>query len=269
MTLRTEPVPTLRQLQQSMLASLLPALDGESYATGSLAAWLEVPAQSDVEGRLGVYRGGYPLRIAEALADAFPAIAALLGEADFAALARRYAGAVGLTSYNLNDAGAALPAFLRGDPAAARRPYLPDLAALEWNVAAAFHAYDLPPLDPRTLGWTADDWANAVLEFQPSLRLLTSRWPLLELWPRRDGEPADIAARSPARHFLVRRVGLVVHCEAIATGEAAVLRRLRAGRTLADALQSIATHGTESGDVGEWFGRWVGSGMVVAARRGP
>src|SRR5690606_28684354 len=114
--------------------------------------------------------------------------------------------------YNLNDAGAPLADFLRRDPLAIDRPFLVDLAALEWKVARAFHAADGDGLDPRSLGWSLDDWAGAVLQFQPSVALCTSDWPLLELW---SGEVHAPQPLSDTEHLVVRRAGLVVRCEVV------------------------------------------------------
>src|SRR5262245_21221595 len=121
--------PTLRQLQEWMAARILPPAPDDALpgAATALDAWLDAPAPARTGDRLAVYRGGYPARIAEALADIYPAVARGLGEHELAALVDRYAAAVPLNSYNLNDAGAALPVFLCGDPASRDLAFLPDL----------------------------------------------------------------------------------------------------------------------------------------------
>ena len=230
-------------------------------------AWLCAPPQTQVADRLEVYREGYPVRVAESLADTYPAVARLLGEREFAALANRYAAAVPLASYNLNDAGAALAKFLRRDPMANSRPYLPDLAELEWRVAAAFHAFDGDPLDPRALSWTADDWAGAVLVFQPSVFLMSSIWPLLELWAARHatGMPADVAT-GREQYVVVRRNGFAVRCESVSIHEANALRDLLDGRCLSEVVEAMSAAGVDASAVSEWFSRWTAGGMLAAAK---
>ena len=263
--------PPLRQLQEWMADCIVaPSSSAEPSDVGRpLDAWLYVPLAARLDDRLGVYRDGYPARVAESLKETYPAVAHLLGDRAFAALADRYVAAVPLRSYNLNDAGAALPAFLGDDPAAAARPFLPDLAQLEWRVAAAFHAVDGEPLDPRSLPWTVDDWAEAVLEFQPSVSLVTSRWALLDLWPaRRDASDplGEIARQEQAQHVVVRRNGLTVRCELVSADEAGAIRLLLAGERLGDAVESLAAEGAAASHVANWFSRWTGCGMLAAAR---
>jgi len=267
MTRSLSAPPTLRQIQEWMAASILPGAPADSST--SLDAWLHVPPPARIPDRLAVYRNGYPARIAESLAETYPAVAHVLGDRAFAALVDRYVAGVPLTSYNLNDAGAELPAFLRDDPCTAALPFLPDLAVLEWRVATAFHAFDPEPLDPRALSWTLDDWAGAVLEFQPSVSVLTSRWPLLDLWTAREAAAGvcDIAHLERSQHIIVRRHSSTVRCELVSADEANTIRLLLAGRCLADAVESLVAAGADPPNVAEWFSRWTGCGMLATAHR--
>lgn len=261
--------PTLRQLQQWMAARILPQpAAAPAPCAAALDAWLCVPAAARIDDRLAVYREGYPARVGEALGETYPAVARALGARGFAALVERYAAAIPLSSYNLNDAGAQLAAFLSDDPATADLVFLADLAALEWQVAAAFHAFDGDPLDPRTLPWSLDDWTAAVLAFQPSVSVLTSRWPLLELWAARDTVAVGDVRQADAQGFVVRRHGETVRCELVSTEEVGALRLLLAGHRLVDAVEALAAAGTDASQVGAWFGHWTASGMLASARRG-
>jgi hypothetical protein len=219
-----------------------------------------------VADRLAVYCEGYPVRIAESLAETYPAVMHLFGDREFAVVAQRYAAAVPLASYNLNDAGAAFGEFLRRDPMAKARPYLPDLAELEWRVAVAFHAFDGDPLDPRALPWTVDDWAGAVLLFQPSVSLIGSVWPLLELWGARHatGNSADV---TPGReqYVVIRRNNFAVHCESISANEATALRLLLDGCRLSEVVEAVSAAGIDASAVSEWFSRWTTGGMLAGA----
>jgi hypothetical protein len=85
-------------------------------------------------------------RLHDALGEQFPAVVRLVGAARFHALVHRYLRAAGLCSYNLNEAGAEMSAFLRADALGVELPFLADLAELEWAVVRAFHATDEPPL---------------------------------------------------------------------------------------------------------------------------
>lgn len=255
--------PSLRQLQGAMAARILGCSSPDT--DGVVARWVAVPPPAGADERLAVYEDGYPARIHDALADVHPALARLAGSAAFAALARRYAAAVPLASYNLNDAGAGLVAFLADDELARERRFLPDLAALEQAVAQAFHAAERPPLDPATVGWSLDEWERAVLEFQPAVTVLTSPWRLLDVWAGSAADPGapDVAA---PEHVLIRRAGFVVRCESICAAEAAALRRLLDGSTLGACLAALEAEGHDPAAVGDWCARWMRSGMIAGAR---
>ena len=229
--------------------------------------WLCVPNPARTAERLRVYAGGYPARVRDALAESYPAVEHLAGNEAFDALAHRYAASVPLACYNLNDAGAHLAAFLRTDALAAQLPFLPDLAELEWCVARAFHAAERAALDPRSLGWSMDQWAGAVLHFQPAVAVVSSAWPILDLWAARETPRESIAVdlRDRADHVVVRRVELVVRCESVSAEEARALRLLLADGRLLDAAARLEEEGVDPAAVMEWFGRWIGAGMIAGA----
>jgi hypothetical protein len=215
-----------------------------------------------------VYVNGYPARIHESLAETYPALAHFAGEDAFADLAHRYAARVPQTAYNLNDAGALLPAFLRGDPLRQRLPFLADLAELEWRIAEAFHAHERVPLDPGAMGWGMDEWAGAILHFQPSVAVVSSPWPLLALWATRDRPlvSAEDDARDHSHHVLVRRAGLTVRVEAVTSDEAHALGLLLGGRRLTEVTDLLLARGCDPTTVSQWFRGWVAAGMIADAR---
>ena len=261
--------PTLRQVQEAMAARLLGPARGELVDVAELDEWLHVPNPARTAERLHVYAGGYPARIQESLAESYPAVARIVGDATFDALAQRYAAAVALTAYNLNDAGARMPAFLRHDPLSQCHVFLPDLAELEWRVAQAFHAEEQAALDPRALGWSMDDWAHAVLQFQPSLAVLSSDWPLLAVWAARDlpADPRPITRLHEPEHLIVRRAGHIVRCESVAAAEARALALLLDDGHLFRIAEQLEAEGIEPDAVLGWFSRWMSAGMIAGATR--
>jgi hypothetical protein len=254
--------PSLRQLQDAMAARILGCTSADAAPP---LDWLAVPPTATAAERLLVYANGYPARVRDALADTCPALARLVGDAAFTALARRYAATVPLTSYNLNDAAARLPAFLRTDALGGEWPCLPDLAAFECQVAQAFHARERTPLDPTALSWTLDEWDRAVLELQPSVAVMASRWPLLDLW-QAVAPPAAAVAEDVPRELLIRRAGLTVRCEPIGAGEALALRLLLAGHTLGASMERLDAAGHDPAAVSAWCARWMQNGMVAGAQ---
>ncbi len=225
-----------------------------------------LPEHAGPAERLQVYAAGYPARITEALAETFPAVAHVVGDGAFAALARRFAEATPLGSYSLSDAGADLPRFLPTDQLTECLPFLPDLARLEWHVARAFHALDEAPLDPSVLAtWTMEEWGRAVLHFQPWLSLVTSDWPIREIWECRETPVAeiDIDLGDRVDRVLVRRTGFGVTCESLSETEAGALASLIAGQTLGEVVASLAARGDDPAAVSAWFGRWMTLRLVT------
>lgn len=255
-------------MQDAIAARILGSLSASHDADAKLDDWLYVPEPARAGARMCVYSDGYPARVRDALAETYPAVAHFVGEESFEALAHRYAASVPLASYNLNDAGAQMSEFLRRDAPTADRPFLADLAVLEWHVVRAFHAAEGPVLDPRALPWTVEDWASAVLRFQPSVAVVSSGWPLLDLWTARDTPRTAIDLESPgANHdIVVRRAGLIVRCESVPPGEALALRLLLDGRSLGKSMERLESEGHSPDTVLEWFSRWMTAGMIADAR---
>jgi len=256
--------PSLRELQRAVAARVL-AGPQSSAPLGALAAWLVVPPGAAPAERLAVYIGGYPARLAEALAEQFPAVVHLIGASRFAALVARYQHGARLASPNLNAAGAELSAFLAADQLAAELPFLPDLAALEWQVVRAFHAALDPALDVAALaGSQLADLAAAPLSLQPSTAVCTSRWPIQALWAARETPLAQIDLDlGVGESVLVRRDGFAVVCEAIDADEADALRALAGGATLGALSESLADAGADPSRVGAWFAGWMGMGLLA------
>ncbi|MBK8598146.1 MAG: putative DNA-binding domain-containing protein [Holophagales bacterium] len=84
------------------------------------------------EERLDAYANMYFFRLRDVLAEDFERTAAALGEARWHNLVTDYLLAHPPTRWSLRWAGEALPGFLREHTYGVWRPWLPDVAALEW-----------------------------------------------------------------------------------------------------------------------------------------
>jgi len=219
------------------------------------------------EARLAVYADGYLARTQEALAEVYEAVHHVLGDRAFTELSRAYAQSHASQEYNLSLFGRQLPAFLSTSPLAERLPFLPDLAALEWRVAQAFHAFDAPPLDPRELAVRSlDDWQAARLIFQPSVAVVVSAWPVLDIWEARTRPMSEINIDVVNRPqgVLVSRQEWQVRCRLLERPACDVLRELLAGQSLGGACASLAArYPGQTLPVTTWFTHWVQDGLVV------
>lgn len=222
--------------------------------------------------RLGAYINGYPARLNEALAEAYPAVRVVVGEDTFRALVERYRPAVPAGVYSLSDVGVGLPFFLADDELSARLPFLHDLAALEWSVLRAFHSFERERFDPASVaGWGLESWERARLTFQPAVAVRCSAWPILDLWrlrdtPSEDRREIDVEIDGRAQCVLVSRRELTVSCEPVSPAKAGLLMELLGGATLGRAVESLSETMAESLDVGAWFAEWTSRGLVVDCR---
>lgn len=215
---------------------------------------------------LSAYAGGYPVRIREALADTFEAVARVAGDHGFTALAARYTAACPPTSYNLNDVGWSLPSFLRADPLAGALPFLPDLADLEWKISRAFHAELSPPADTTGLGTLSDDeWSRVTLELQPGVATVVSRWPVRTLWEARGdaGAARCCAADGDGESVLVYRRDLAVRLDLSNKIEVGALRAVARRRPLAVVLEHAVRRGVAVGEAAAWPARWQQLGLLA------
>ncbi len=236
------------------------------------AADVELNPQAGEPGveRLSVYSGGYVARMQEALEEAYETIRHVLGARAFRELARCYAARHPSRDYNLSLAGRDLPAFLASYPLTNDLPFLPDLAALEWKVVEAFHAFDCLPLDPARLAAASPkDWDRLRLEFQPSVGRVASAWPVLDIWENRKRPVGEVRINLMGRpqRVLVARRGLEVRCELLDDAQDKALAALMEGKTLGEVCERIAAE-TPAGDppFGEWFSRWAGNGLITGIR---
>ena len=258
--------PSLRELQQLMRSAIRPA----SGPTDSHASWAILNPQRGVPGveRLSVYAGGYVARMREALTEVYEAVQHVVGDRAFDVLAHDYAQCYSSHDYNLSLAGRHLPEFLAASPLTQSLPFLPDLARLEWLVCEAFHAFDEPPLDPvRLARRSLDEWERVQLRLQPSVGLIASPWPILDIWVARTRprESVNIDLVNRPQRVLVFRQGLQTRCELIDERQHRMLEGLRTGQTLGAVCGELAgLGGAEPLPLAEWFARWAGQGLIVA-----
>ncbi len=254
----------LAELQQGLAALIL---DGRDVGLERLVS---VPTGVDVGTRLGIYTSGYTARLREALLEAFPAVAKILGDGSLAAMVERYRPQVPHGWCNLNSVGRALPKFLLSDRLAEELPFLPDLARLEWSVVECFHARVGEPFDLAAVAsWELDDWAGARIAFQPGVSLVSSPWPIHDLRAARDRERSEIdvdLVGRPQSVWLYRQ-GFEVVTALLDEAEAGIAQGLLEDRTLGDVMGRVEADGAQAGRVLDMFARFATLGLVAACRR--
>jgi hypothetical protein len=259
------PHDTLQALQQTFAAAL-----DDPAADAALADHLLPADAAMLRERLGLYRGNVRAARRSALANTYPVLAALTGEAYFDALALAYARAHPSRDADLNRFGAQLPEFIERYETDARYAYFGDVVRLEWALHAANYAANsatnVTPLDAQewqALG--AQRLSQSRLAVHPACAALALRFDAAAIWhahqpggewPQRVDAPSwALAVRPQWRPFVL------VHTQAAHVAFVA----LRDGATLDSALAE-AFDIDPAFDFGNQWRAWTEARAIVGLR---
>ncbi len=227
-------MPSLRELQERFTDALFQGGTAglESHVVGNGR-----PAGA----RLGVYRESVRGNLSAALADVYPVIRQLVGEAFFAAAARQYVRQHPSASGDLHEFGVEFAGFLAEFPPAAMLDYLPDVAGLEWRCHRVFHAAEhaLLTLD-RLAAVPATGYDSLRFSVHPACRFFSSHYPVHRIWevnqPNYGGDQSvDLATGGV--HVLITRGAAGVELHVLGEGEHALLGALAADVPLSGATE--------------------------------
>jgi hypothetical protein len=225
--------------------------------------------------RAEVYAEAYRLRLIEALAADYPALRALLGEDDFAALGRVYAEVHPSRHASIRWFGRHLHRFLQDDAKYRERPELAELAAFEWALSEAFDAAEAPIVSPKALAaLPAARWPDLRLRFHPAVRRVELRFNIPEIWRalnQKASLPPFEVLDSP-QAWIVWRSDLKLFFRSLNLGEALAFDALHQGlyfaevcEGLCDRLQAENVAATAAG----FLDRWLAEGWIAALETGP
>lgn len=230
-------VPTLLETQRRFLAALYNDDDtgpDTSIVGDGLAS----------EARLQIYRHSCEATQAAAMRTTYPAVLALVGEAFFEQTVRGYRRAYPSRSGNLQAFGDHLADYLATLPALHQLPYLPDVARLEWlcqeSALASGAGGPAPDSATRLLATIGGPW-HVVLD--PSVRLFTSRYPVLTVW-HFAMQPVEGGLTLPddAEHVVLWRDEANVAMAALDVASFACIEALMRNRALAEARAAGRVH---------------------------
>lgn len=221
-----------------------------SERLGSFSAALLNPAVAPPSGLVGpdgmpsprrfaVYRNNVVVGLTEALKSNFPAVARIVGDAFFLAMARAYAAASPPVSPVLLAFGGNFPDFIAAFEPAADLTYLADVARLEAAWLQAYHSQEAKSLAANALADIAPEDASGLLfDLHPSLRLLRSPFPVMTIWAMnvglKDVGPVDFLVAGD--DVLVLRLEAEVTVRALPSGAYDFISALVAGQTLGQAM---------------------------------
>lgn len=232
---------------------------------GALPANVSVRDPAIAQARFAVYRNNVVVGLSRALAERFPAVERLVGEAFFRACARVFVERHPPRSRLMMRYGQDFPAFLAGFEPAAGLPYLPDVARLEFALGEAYHAGDAEPVGVEALAAAATrDPLGLRLRLHPSLRLVASLHPVVTIWRmNRPGATPKPLERWEGETAIVARPALVVGVETAEPGYAAFLAALSRDPGFASAAEA-AFSTDEAFDPGAALARAVAGGLVIS-----
>jgi hypothetical protein len=232
----------------------------------------EIPAGAGKAGkpdarRFGVYRNNVAVSLVEALASAYPAIAAILGN-DFARVARTFIDRHPPATPVMAEFGRGFADFLAGFGPLRHAPFLGDLARVERLWLDAYHAADQSALGAGGLSAIApDQLADIILFPHPAAALLTSAHPVFDLFGARETWPpaADIDLEA-SQAILITRPQLEVLVFAIDAANAEFFEALFSGKTLGDSIGAAASK-DEDFDAASAIALMLNSGAFAGTSR--
>ncbi|MCW8914395.1 MAG: DNA-binding domain-containing protein [Magnetovibrio sp.] len=229
-------MPTLAELQSAMRAV---SLGGDAAPLAGVI----IGDGFSTQERLSIHRNNTTILLGESLGATFRIVKALVGDEFFANLTRQYIRTNPPTAPCLFEYGANFPEFLGHTPSLAELPYIEDVARLEWLWNESFHAPAAPVMTTADLGAIGADDLNAlVLNPHPSLRLITSPYPLKQIWDLHqcDADPeALVNLDDGENHLVLVRSQLDVQIIELGAGGFTLASCLADGACLEDAFGAV------------------------------
>lgn len=252
-------MPTLHELQRRFAAALFddePDELGADIRTDGIEPAL----------RLGIYRSHLHACFVRALALEFPVIERLVGGSYFRRLGLDFQAAHPSRAGNLHHIGTPFAAFLRQRFSGGPYDYLADVAALEWAYQESMIASDARAFDPDALRRIDPaDYAQLHFGFHPACRLLSSAYPVLNIWRANQpnaaaGPVIDLA--SGATRVLVHRRGQAVEFHLLTAAGYALLAALAQDSSLGAAMDA-AQKADAAFDLGRALRQFVALGALT------
>lgn len=139
--------------------------------------------KASVELRLAIYHDAYRLRLIEALGSNYPVLQAWIGHEEFEKLSLAYIKEYPSQHFSIRYFGDRLAQYLATNDIYRDKPFLSEMAKLEWALSQAFDAPDSSPIDITTVATVAPAaWPQMRFTFHASVQLLTLQWNVPPIW---------------------------------------------------------------------------------------
>ncbi len=245
----------------------------------ALQDWLlhDDPATSGLIGgdrpgeRLRIYGDAYRLRLTDILANDFPVVRALVGEAIFDALATGYLHAHPSRHPSVRHFGRGFANWLRRQEHPSSWVALADF---EWMQGEVFDAADAAAISLEDVArLPAEAWPGLRLELHPAIRRVRAPGSIPAMVEAHHaGAPLPPATPGDPFDWLLWRQDFRVHWRRLDADEAALLAMAGDGATFAELCARLASSLPESGAALRAIGllkRWIADGLAIAATPSP
>lgn len=272
--MRDRSLEVLQRFVADAIAGNLAVEARPDLATGASRLLAPGERRLDAPGQLEIYREQFWIRHLSNLEEDFPTLAWVVGATAFREMAIAYLMSHPPSTWNLQQLGAKVPAFLSQHAVIGGDSLAIDACRLDWAFMEAFDAPDSVPLDLQALTTAPEDaWPHAQIELHPAVRRLVLAHPAHEL--REAVKSGDARERPSATrtHLVVwRDLRCFLHAAPIEPMAFDLLDELARGAPLGAACEAVAgAHATAGGPelgarVGAWFQHWTAAGWVSAVR---
>ena len=261
----------LAKTQSALVAAILPSGSVqllESNATISIASKHAFTPASGLD----VYKNNLQQLAPKVLEAAYPVLAQLMGGEGFTGLARALWAMHPPQRGDLAHWGAELADFLRASGNVGDEPYLPDVAALEWQLHRCATDADAPQEQATLAVLMQHEPAHIRMRLAPGTTVLPSDWPVasIVLAHRAAGEigegvPPDLTEAAKSLQAGVKETALVwrqhfkPNVRICMPGESDFVSALLAGGSLGHALEQATAL-----DFNAWLARAVPDALWIS-----
>lgn len=229
----------LEELQKKVFDSLI---DDEYIDT----AIFKNNTSLSVEKGLSIYRDSFTTALLNAMREVYEVCVKLTGDHFFNAMTMLYIEGTPSHSENIGHYGEEFPHFIAHFPHAKSLPYLSDVARLEWAWHKALHAENAAPFHPETLlELSEEEHAHIVFHLPPSATLMTSDYPIDDIWHVNQKEYED----EPTVHLdkggvklLIWRQDMDMRIDALQENEWALLCALEQNIPMGELDEALDEH---------------------------
>ena len=217
--------------------------------------------------RLGVYYNAYRLRLKEVLANIYPTLHTLLGDALFENAASSYIENYPSHYPNIRWFGDKFSAHL--SLTLPQHPIAAEMAAFEWALGLAFDAENAPVLTLSDLATVPlESWGDLRFTFHPSLQILHLQWNVSGVWHALNDDEAPPQITEVNSECLIWRQHLDAQFRSLEPGENQALQLIMSGTSfgeLCEYLQQSLAEEEASIRAANFLSGWLNEELISAS----